>query len=224
MVVRNVPVRNVLLHRAARHRVVLAALLALPCVVGAQSLPKPAEFYFDADANTTKPVIAIRETGEAAMQKLARLVETRPAASAEAAQLAHMAMSAGRVELGRQLYARALGEMDSSNGRWRAVLWNYGWDLYRAGDDEGALKQWQALLSARNVTASWMPPTFALVLWSLNRRSEAVQWYAAAVRTEPDQWRGTTQYARLLPDWQASERDTLAEVQAAWAAHPPAWP
>lgn len=186
-------------------------------------LPKPAEFYFDADANATKPVVAVRETGEAAMAKLLKLIERNPHASAERAQLAHLAMEAGRVDLGRELYARALQRLDTSDAAWRAVMWNYGWDLYRSGDDAAAVAQWRALLMARGVTAAWMPPTFAMALWSLDRKDEAVQWYAAAVRSEPQQWASSARYAQLLPDWLEAERATLAEVQAAWAANPPAF-
>ena len=94
----------------------------------------------------------------------------------------------------------------TSDGVWRAVVWNYGWDLFRAGDDKAALEQWRSLLSSRGVTASWMPPTFALVLWSLDRKDEAVQWYGAAVRSEPQQWRTADQFARLLPAWSDTER------------------
>ncbi|MGH8080655.1 MAG: tetratricopeptide repeat protein, partial [Lysobacter sp.] len=50
------------------------------------------------------------------------------------------------------------------------------------------------------------------------------QWYAAAVRSEPDQWRDASRYAQLLPEWRASDRAALAEVQKAWAANPPNWP
>lgn len=202
----------------------MTALLAATGAVSAQSLPKPAEFYFAADANTVKPVVAVRETGDAATEKLAKTVERNPRAKAEVAQLAHLAMDAGRADLGRQLYARALGVIDRSDGLWRSVVWNYGWDLYRVGDSEGALAQWRTLLEARNVTAAWIPQTFALALWSLGRKDEAVQWYAAAVRSEPQLWNNTAQYARLLPDWRDDERATLAEVQAAWAANPPTWP
>jgi hypothetical protein len=44
------------------------------------------------------------------------------------------------------------------------------------------------------------------------------------VRSEPQQWRTAEQFARLLPAWSDQERALLAEVQAAWAANPPAWP
>ncbi|WP_235568823.1 MULTISPECIES: tetratricopeptide repeat protein [unclassified Lysobacter] len=212
-----------------RSVLLLTALLAVSGTAAAQTaatqpLPKPAEFYFDADANTTKPVVVVRDTGEAAMQKLSRIIERKAGADAEAAQLAHLAMEAGRVELGRQLYARALSGLDATDGIWRSVMWNYGWDLYRAGDDKGAFEQWRTLATTRGVTASWMPPTFALVLWSMGRKDEAVQWYAAAVRTEPLQWNTTAQYARLLPAWTEAERKMLTEVQAAWAANPPKYP
>lgn len=207
-----------------KRHLLLAALLAATGPAAAQTLPKPVEFYFAADASATKPVLAIKDSGDAAMEKLAKAVERNPRANAEVAQLAHLAMEAGRADLGRQLYARALATIDRSDGIWRSVVWNYGWDLYRAGDSEGALAQWRALLESRSITAAWMPPTFALVLWSLERKDEAVQWYAAAVRSEPQQWSSSAQFARLLPDWDESERAALAEVQAAWAQNPPNWP
>ncbi|MCF7222914.1 tetratricopeptide repeat protein [Marilutibacter chinensis] len=202
----------------------LAALLAVSGTGLAQTMPPPAEFYFDSDSHATKPVVAINETGEPAMQKLLVIIERDPRAHAEAAQLAHMAMQAGRVEIGRSLYQRALNGLSESNILWRPVIWNYGWDLYRAGDAQGALTQWHALLTARGLTATWMPQTLALALWSVDRKDEAVKWYAAAVRSEPDQWRTSARYAELLPDWKESERATLAEVQAAWAENPPTWP
>ncbi|MBT2747229.1 MULTISPECIES: tetratricopeptide repeat protein [unclassified Lysobacter] len=211
------PIRNLLLAAA------LATALASGAA-GAQNLPKPNEFYFDADAQTVKPVIAVRETGEAAMERLAKILERKAHAPNEAAQLGHLAMEAGRNELGRQLYARALREVDSGSTYWRSITWNYAWDLYRSGAGEEAFRQWTTLHNARTVNASWMPPTYAVALWTLGRKDEAVQWYAAAVRSEPDQWRDTSAYASLLPDWRAADRATLGEVQKAWTANPPAWP
>lgn len=201
------------------------------CVLGgagaafAQELPAPAEFYFDSDSKAMRPIVAIRETGDAAAQKLLRAIERNPHdAKAEMGQLAHLAMEAGRTDLGRDLYDRALERSNRTDLLWRALLWNYGWDLFRSGDAAGALQQWQTLQAARGVTASWMPPTNALVLWTLGRKDEAVQWYAAAVRTEPRQWSAPGDFASLLPDWRDDERATLAEVHAAWAENPPTWP
>ena len=211
-----------------RH-LILAVALATAGTAHAQTatsnlaLPRPAEFYFDADAQATKPVIAVRETGDAAVAKLLKMIDRNPRAKAEHAQLAHLAMTGGRTDLGRELYGRALVRITPSDALWRAVMWNYGWDLYRADDATGALEQWRTLMTARGATPSWLPPTLAMVLWTLGRKDEAVSWYAAAVRTEPGQFRDTSRHAQVLPDWTEGERATLAEVQAAWARNPPSW-
>lgn len=206
----------------------LRSLFACVLVVAAsgaraQSMPPQAEFYFDADASAMRPVLTLKDTGAVAIERLMRQVERRPEASLESAQLGHFGMATGQRDVASTFYRRALARLDPGNGLWRPVKWTYGWDLYRAGDAAGAWAQWSEL-SGRGVTASWMPPTYALVLWKLDRRDEAVRWYAAAVRSEPDQWATTDRYGQLLPQWSEDERATLAEVQAAWAANPPGWP
>lgn len=201
----------------------LAVALAACGAASAQSLPRPAEFYFDEDASATRAVIAVSATGDTAVEQLLKAIDRNPRATAETAQLAHIAMTGGRPELGRELYTRALRLLGTSDGLYRPVMWNYGWDLYRTGDHAGALDSWRTLLLSRNITAQWMPQTLALVLWTLDRQDEAVQWYAAAVRTEPRLWRSSDAFESLLPTWTAEERATLAEVQAAWAENPPSW-
>lgn len=205
-------------------RCLVAALLALPGLVWAQSLPKPAEFYFEADANTVRPVVAIRGESEAVLKRLLKAVERDSGARAEAAQLGRIAMQGGRVDAGKGFYARALAGLEPSHMLWRPVTWNYAWDLYRAGEPAAALERWSSLVLVRGTTGSWVPPTLALGLWRAGRRQEAVQWYAAAMRTEPRQWDSPAHFARLLPGWRDDERAVLAEVHAAWRASPPSWP
>ncbi|MGY4514480.1 tetratricopeptide repeat protein [Lysobacter sp. HA18] len=200
-----------------------AALLALAGTVSAQALPRQVEFYFDADALSQRPVLEIKDRSQTAIDRLMRSVERNAEHTLEAAQLAHFAMQTGRNELGLSLYGRAMSGMDSNNGLWRPVKWNYGWDLYRSGDAAGALREWSDL-GNRGIASSWMPQTLAIALWKLGRKDDAIRWYAAAVRTEPTQWSTAAQYAQLLPQWKDDERATLAEVRAAWAANPPKWP
>ena len=94
----------------------------------------------------------------------------------------------------------------------------------RQGDVEAALQQWSELVSGRLVKPAWAPPTLALALWRLDRKPEAVRWYAAAVRTEPALWRDPARLPALLPDWTEADRALLGEVLAAWSADPPPWP
>lgn len=207
--------------------VALTAFLAIAGTVSAQTTTVPlvptSEFYFANDARTTQPVIAIKGEGEALTDKLVKALARDSRAKKETAQLAHIAFSGGRSGLGTELYQRLLVQVGPNDGLYRTVLWNYGWDLYRSGDHAGALTQWEALLKTRNITADWMPVTFAIALWQLDRRDEAVRWYAAGVRTHPGKWRSTDNHKAALPDWNAQELEVLSQVQQAWEANPPQW-
>lgn len=198
------------------------AVSALP--LSAQSLPAPVEFYFDEDRGTTQPVVAVRVDDPALVERLAKQVERDPRAWAHKLQLAGFAMKGGRQELGRGMYEDAINGMGRTQ-RWsRAARWNYGWDLHRAGDTAAALAQWSELVQSSPVRGQWIPTTLAMALWKLDRKAEAMRWYAAAVRTHPGQWSSPADLAALLPTWSEADRATLLEVQQAWAANPPAWP
>jgi tetratricopeptide (TPR) repeat protein len=213
----------------ARHRlagVMLAAGLTAALAafgVAAQSLPAVQEFYFDQDAAAVPAVVVPADSSDLVDQLMKQRERGRKALDATV-QLAGVAFAQGRPELGRSLYAEALGSTTATTAAGRTVRWNYGWDLFRLGEVEAALPQWSSAQGGLRGNAAWVPATYALALWTLGRKDEAVRWYAAAVRTEPQQWSSTANYATLLPSWRDSERKTLAEVQQAWAAQPPAWP
>lgn len=189
----------------------------------APSLPAPQEFYFDADPAAERVSVAEGE-GDALVNQLMRQRERGRKALEATVQLAGVAIAQGRPELGQQLYAEAMQAATATSPAGRMVRWNHAWDLFRQGQAEAALEQWQAAAGALRGNPSWVPPTYALALWQLGQKDEAVKWYAAAVRTEPAQWSTADRYAALLPSWRESERATLAQVQQAWAANPPAWP
>lgn len=203
----------------------LALGLALCSLLAqAQKLPVPKEFYFDQDPQTTRAIVAIPGEGEAVIDRLAATVQRKPTDVESRAQLARVAMQSGRQTLGEELYRAALKNAAGNQRLLRTVSWNYAWDLYRTGEHQRALEQWQKLLGGWPSSPSWQPPTMALALWKLGFKAEAVAWYAAAVRTEPQQWSSAAGYPQLLPDWREEERETLAEVLAAWQANPPTWP
>ncbi|PPT98724.1 tetratricopeptide repeat protein [Xanthomonas arboricola] len=205
-----------------------AALLALLggvwSMAQAQNLPKPKEFYFDEDRGTPKAVIAVQGQGDAVVDRLAAMVQRDARAAEPRAQLASLAYAGGRTQLGDELYQGALALVANGSQQYRAITWNYGWDLLRADQPDKALQQWASLANGRPAAPAWLPTTAALALWRSGRKQEAVEWYAAAVRTWPDRWSSTASYATLLPDWREAERASLAEVFAAWQANPPAFP
>lgn len=207
------------------------ALLCLPSIVLAQGLPKPKEFYFDDDAQVAKPIVVIEGSDDATVERLLKLTQQRGGRNARSsdrseraeAQIAHIAYVDGEPATGDGIYRRL--QASAGTGAFRqSLLWNHGWDLYRSGSVEQALQQWAGSLEGRLTNPSWAPPTFALGLWKLGRRDEAVRWYAAAVRTEPGRWNDARNLPALLPGWGDADRKLLAEVVAAWAANPPAWP
>ena len=191
--------------------------------VQAQSLPRLVEFYFDEDA-AAKPIHAVPPEQADVVDQLMKLRERGRKGVEATAQLASIAYSEGRDELGAKLYQEALAAVAENSVQARSLRWNQGWDLYRRGDAESALGLWLQVGENTRGSSSWMPPTLALALWKLDRRDEAVSWFAAAVRTEPEQWRDPNRFAQLLPTWTDAERNQLVEVQQAWVANPPAWP
>jgi hypothetical protein len=205
-------------------RLALAAALALAAFAAqAQTLTKPKEFYFDEDRNTTRPIVVVEGEGEPLAAQLLKAIERDRKRTEAQAQLAHIAITQDRAELGMKLYQQAVAGTDSNGTVGRAVRWNYAWDLYRLGESQAALALWVELANGFGAP-SWVPPTMALGLWSVDRKAEAVEWYAAAVRTEPLQWGDPANFPRLLPDWREQDRARLAEVHAAWQAKPPSWP
>lgn len=199
-----------------------AMIVLLPSALWAQEIPKPKEFYFEEDA-LARPLELYPGSDDATIERLLAVRQRgRRDAALATAQLARISYAAGRPETGAALYAEALEAPDNARQR-DALHWNYGWDLYRSGDIPAALEQWSLAGASRLKGPGWLPPTLALGLWQLDRRDEAVRWYAAAVRTEPRQWT-SPDLERLLPDWTDADRAVLAEVAAAWQANPPVWP
>ncbi len=204
-------------------KVLSGLVLALFAVAAnAQNLPKPKEFYFDQDS-AVRPIVLVEGEGQGVTEQLIRARERSRRAVEATAQLARIAFRENRTELGKTLYAQAMDNAPANGNLGRAVRWNYGWDLFRLGEHEAALGQWASLVAAPGGPA-WIPPTLALALWSVDRKPEAIQWYAAAVRTEPGLWNNPENFPQLLPDWNDGERAMLTEVHAAWQANPPSWP
>ena len=197
-------------------------LVAYGVAAEAQTLPKPKEFYFDKDDSARLIVVAQGE-GEALNETLLKMRERGRKPVEATAQLAHVAIQQNRAELANQLYGEAMQSSPASSSLGRSIRWNYAWDLYRVGETKLALELWAELAGAFG-SHIWVPPTLALGLWTVDRKAEAVAWYAAAMRTEPDLWGNAANFPALLPDWREQDRARLAEVLAAWQANPPAWP
>ena len=207
------------------HRLVLAAALALAAFAAqAQTLTKPAEFYFDEDRNTARLIVAVEGEGEPLAEQLVKQIERGRNRVEATAQLAHVAMGREPGRAGREALPGSAGQhRRTRHAGPRGALELWLGPVSRWTRSRPALAQWAELAKGFG-SPSWVPPTLALVLWDLDRKAEATQWYAAAVRTEPLLWGDPANFPTLLPGWSDPERKRLAEVFAAWQADPPAWP
>ena len=191
-------------------------------VAQAQTLPRIEEFYID-DDSAAAPLVVIPPTSDNLLDQLMKQRERGRKVVESTSQLASVAIAQGRQDLGRTLYSEAIAATPATSVLGRSVRWNYAWDLYRMGETEAALREWTGVHANLRINPGWIPPTYALALWTLGRKDEAVQWYAAAVRTEPQLWSNADNYPQLLPHWREEDRATLQQVLQAWAQNPPAW-
>ena len=112
----------------AKRRHLAVLLLLCPLAASAQQLPRPAEFYFDADAVTTRALVAVSDQqGEALAAQLAKYMERGRKSVEAAAQLARIAFQSNREDLGKLLYQQALDRSGGPTGALgRAVAWAVG--------------------------------------------------------------------------------------------------
>ncbi|WP_454259440.1 hypothetical protein [Pseudoxanthomonas mexicana] len=195
----------------------------------AQSVPKPKEFYFDEDKTMARPIVVVEGPREKPRCRHSCANATVAADMLEAtAQLAHIAFSDGRTDLGGQLYQQALAQTDVKGATWGAAVQvelRVGPLIARARV-EPALTRWveacqclrdRTLVGAAHVGAGAVAPGPEAGSGRLVRRCCA----HGTRRSGPT--RATS--PRIAPRLEAQEdRDTLAEVLGAWQANPPTWP
>ncbi|HYM87445.1 MAG TPA: tetratricopeptide repeat protein, partial [Pseudoxanthomonas sp.] len=108
----------------------------------AQTVTKPKEFYFDADASTVRRIVVVEGEGEALAADLVKARERGRRQMEATAQLGHVALSDNRVELGKSLYEQAVAGTAVNSSVGRSIRWNYAWDLYHNGDFAQAFGLW----------------------------------------------------------------------------------
>ena len=108
------------------------------------------------------------------------------------------------------------GGQPAPSRRLRHAHWNYGWALFSSADNAGALQHWQAAAELHGGHPTWVPTTFAIGLWLTGHNDRAIEYYAAAVASDPDRWGEAGGVAEATRDWSANEKLAIEAVQAAW--------
>lgn len=171
---------------AASHLAPLLALfMLLAWSAGSLALPPLDIAYLDADPAAQE---ITRIDAEDAGQRSALESQLRrdPRNALLRLQLAQSLADRGmRQRVVREL-AAAERVVDAGSGLGRAVQFNAGWIQFRLGDFEAATQHWENARVQHGGAPSWVPLSYALLLWSQGDREAALRYYERAATDRPD--------------------------------------
>ena len=202
----------------ALHRFVLAVLLA-GCSVAlhaqAPALPVASESYGEDDPAAVRPK-PIDPTDVRARQMLEQVLQYDPENVSARIQNANLMIARGLRQrgLGEYEYVRRVAQSDPK--KLRQVIWNYGWALFETGDARRAIAEWMEAEKLHGGHPIWVPTTYAVGLWAAGDRDLAVQFYRAAVNSNPRRWGEERGLGEATRDWKPNEKVAIEAVYAAW--------
>jgi tetratricopeptide (TPR) repeat protein len=201
-------------------RLALAAIagFAFSNVVLAQdaaALPVPQESYGEVDPAAVRPK-AIDPTDAGARKMLEQILQYDPENVSARIQNANLMIARGlRARgLGEYEYVRRVAQKDPK--LLRQVVWNYGWALFATGDARRAVAEWMEAERLHGGHPQWVPTTYAIGLWVAGDRELAVQFYRAAVNSNPRRWGEERGLGEATRQWNANEKVAIEAVYAAW--------
>ena len=178
-------------------------------------LPKPAEVYRDADPNVrATPKVDANDPNLAKYldERLAQNPGDVPARVERGYQRAQRGDAKGA----EADYARARKAAADMVERQRLVLWSHGWALLAQNRPEAALKDWRDSQYLHGGNPYWVPYSFAVALRAAGRDDEAVAYYAAAARSDPERWGSRAAMLESTKSWKPHERTRIEAVYALW--------
>lgn len=181
----------------------------------AAPLPVPLEAYGEDDPAALRPK-AIDPTDARAREMLEQILQYDPENVSARIQNANLMIARGMRQrgLGEYEYVRRVAARDPK--LLRQVVWNYGWALFETGDARRALAEWMEAERLHGGRPIWVPTTYAVGLWVAGDRDLAVQFYRAAVNSNPRRWGEEKGLKEAIRAWNANEKVAIEAVYAAW--------
>ena len=178
-------------------------------------VPKPAEVYRDADPN-----VRADPKADANDPNLARYLDERlaqdPSDVPARVERGYQRAQRGDATGAEADYARASKAAADTVQRQRYVLWSHGWALLAQNQPEAALKDWRDSQHLHGGNPYWVPYSFAVALRAAGRDDEAVAYYAAAARSDPERWGTRSAMLETTKSWKPQERTRIEAVYALW--------
>ena len=177
--------------------------------------PTPAEGYGADDPFAVAPK-RIDPTDNTARQGLEQILQYDPENVKARIQNAELMIARGQRQRGLEEYGYALRLAEGNPEKLRMVHWNYGWALHRSGEAYGAISQWMKAEALHGGNPIWAPTTYAIGLWAADEKAKAIEFYKAAVRSNPRRWGTASGLAESTRSWDPDQRQTIEAVYAAW--------
>lgn len=192
------------------------ALLAMASLVrAAEPVPPPDGIYADNDPAAVRPVLLDPQDRDARRQ-LDQVLKTNPGNVPARVLNAWMLFEYGSRPRALQAFQEALRSAPDGSLPLRHAHWNLGWALFASADHTGALEHWRAAAALHGGKPSWVPTTFAIGLWLTGHSERSIEYYQAAVDSDPDRWGDAAGVAEATRDWGANEKLAIEAIQAAW--------
>ncbi|MBB5207468.1 tetratricopeptide repeat protein [Chiayiivirga flava] len=193
-----------------------AALLVLAALTHAQDIvPPPEGIYADGDPAAVRPALLDPQDRNARRQ-LDQVLRTNPDNVPARVLDAWMQFERGSRPRALQAFNDAIRSAPEGSLPLRHAHWNLGWALFASADNAGALEHWQTAAQLHGGHPSWVPTTFAIGLWLTGHSERAIEYYQAAVDSDPDRWGDAAGVAEATRAWGANEKLAIEAVQAAW--------
>lgn len=197
-----------------RFAAALLGLLALPAL--AQALPgKPLETYFQDDPAATLPR-EVDPTNRMAVTQLEQVLAYDPKNVSARLQHARLLIARGQSRHAILEFEAAIREAPEDSVARRQAHYAFGWALLRIGQARRAAEEWAIAARLHGGNPRWAPTTLALALWLADEKDLAIDYFAAAVRSDSRSWGSTRGLALSLRDWHEDDRATLEAVHAEW--------
>lgn len=192
-----------------------ALLLGGVCVHAQDVVPPPAGIYADGDPAAVRPALLDPQDRNARRQ-LDQVLRSNPDNVPARVLDAWMQFERGSRPRALQAFNDAIRSAPEGSLPLRHAHWNLGWALFASADNAGALEHWQAAAQLHGGHPSWVPTTFAIGLWLTGHSERAIEYYQAAVDSDPDRWGDAAGVAEATREWGANEKLAIEAVQAAW--------
>lgn len=180
-----------------------------------EGVAAPAELYRDDDPAAVMPEM-IGATDNRARKRLEQILEYDPQNVPARVQHGFHLIDRGLNRRAYEEFEYALRVSSEGSLTRRHAHWGYGWALFMSGEYDRALAQWQQAASLHGGNPSWVPTTIAAGLWYSGQRDRAVDYWRAAVRSDPDTWGTTRGLERAIADWPPNRKLAAQSVHAEW--------